>query len=241
MGLHRRYWVPAGSDPTSGVYVRYPAEELFAVIALETSRTGTEVLGEDLGTVPAEIHRLMRRHGVRRSYVMQFSVRADPDDALTEPEPGMFASVNTHDMPPFAAFWRALDVEDRRALGLLDDEEAARARKERAEVRESLVAWLAERGWIEPVPAGADLEEEAVTLRVLEGCLRVLAAGDAGVLVVDLEDLEGQTRPQNVPGTTTERPNWRLRARHGLDEVRRMSKVVEVLRIVDRARKEASA
>jgi 4-alpha-glucanotransferase len=241
MGLHRLYWVPAGMEPTSGAYVRYPAEEQFAVIALETSRTGTEVVGEDLGTVPGRIHRLMRRHGVRRSYVMQFSVRADPVDALTAPEPGMFAAVNTHDMPPFAAFWRALDVNDRAAMGLLDDEEAARERKERAGVRESLVAWLVERGWVEPFPAGADLEEEAVGLRVLAGCLRVLAAGDAGLLVVNLEDLWGETRPQNVPGTSTERPNWRLRSRHGLDQIRGMAAVVEVLRVVDRARREARA
>ena len=41
------------STPPRGVYVRYPAEELYAIVLVEAHRRGAVVVGEDLGTVPA--------------------------------------------------------------------------------------------------------------------------------------------------------------------------------------------
>jgi 4-alpha-glucanotransferase len=238
MGLYRLYWIPEGARPTEGAYVRYPAEELFAVLALEAHRHGIVVVGEDLGTVPSEVRRLMDRHGVGRSYVVQFSLRPDQTDPLAPPEPGTFAGVNTHDMPPFAAFWKAEDVGDRLAMGLLDDDEAERERTDRARIREALLAHLVAGGWVEPLPDGIDLHGDEAGRRALVGCLAVLAAGDARVVVVNLEDLWGETRPQNVPGTSSEeRPNWRGAARYGFDTFRRDPGVRSVLEMVDRLRR----
>ena len=53
----------------NGVYVRYPAEEWYAVFALESSRHQTILVGEDLGTVPEQVRPAMARHEVRRLYV----------------------------------------------------------------------------------------------------------------------------------------------------------------------------
>ena len=58
-----------------------------------------------------------------------------------------------------------------------------------------------------------------------------------GVVIVNLEDLYLETNPQNVPGTSTERPNWIRKARHGLEEIREMAQVIRILREVDRLRK----
>ena len=61
LGVHRLWWIPDGMEPGDGVYVRYPRAKLLAVIAAEAARTGTTVVGEDLGTVPAEITEAMER------------------------------------------------------------------------------------------------------------------------------------------------------------------------------------
>jgi 4-alpha-glucanotransferase len=54
---------------------------------------------------------------------------------------------------------------------------------------------------------------------VLDACLQELAASDARGLLVNLEDVWWERERQNIPGTTTEHPNWRRRARHGVDEL----------------------
>jgi 4-alpha-glucanotransferase len=106
MSLHRLFWIPRGFSGTEGVYVRYPADELYAVLCLESHRHRTEVVGEDLGTVPAGVREDMEAHRIRRMYVVPFEL--DPKRGALAPEPpGAVASVNTHDMPPFASYVRS--------------------------------------------------------------------------------------------------------------------------------------
>ncbi len=109
MGLHRLFWIPQGGSARDGVYVRYPAEEMYAVLTLEAARHGTALVGEDLGTVPQAVRRAMARHGLLRMYVLPFA-RTDPVP------PGCLACLDTHDTPPFAAWWGALGEADRGQL-----------------------------------------------------------------------------------------------------------------------------
>jgi len=51
---------------------------------------------------------------------------------------------------------------------------------------------------------------------------------------VNLEDLWGESRPQNVPGTGPELPNWRGRVRFTLEEAAGMPEVDGVLRSLGR-------
>src|SRR5207253_7217516 len=103
MGMHRLYWVPAGMPPTDGVYVRYPADELHAVLAIESNETGTPVIGEDLGTVPREVRETMSKRGLLRTFVLQLELRPGSHRALPDPPANSAAALNTHDLPPFAA------------------------------------------------------------------------------------------------------------------------------------------
>jgi 4-alpha-glucanotransferase len=171
MGLHRLYWVPDGHEATDGAYVRYPADELYAVLTLEAHRHGTTIVGEDLGTVPRSVRRAMRKHGLLRSYVLQFEGDRAPrrDDA---------AYLSTHDTPTFAAYSKDL-----------------------------------------------------------RGAVADLAAGDASLLVVALEDLWGEEQPQNVPGATQdEYPSFRRRAAKTLEEFRDDAAIKDVLAMVDELR-----
>jgi 4-alpha-glucanotransferase len=221
MALHRLFWVPAGMRPAEGTYVHGPAEEWYAILALESWRSGCAVVGEDLGTVLARTRGAMRGHGVLRTAVVQYEARPDPARALPAAA-GAVASVNTHDMPTFASYWAASDVEDRLRRGLLDANGAERERGRRAALRSALRAYLGVR---RPSP-GAPGEAAAL----LRACLTHLAAGDADLVLVNLEDLWGETRPQNVPGTGAAEPNWSRRARRSLPRFGRDPDVVATLR-----------
>ncbi len=241
MGLHRLYWVPHGAEARDGVYVGYRAEELYAVFVLEAHRHGTVLVGEDLGTVPEEVPPMMARHNVHRMYVLQY--QAQPrDEALSPIFPGAVASINTHDMPTFAGFWRGLDIDDRQDLGILDAETAAAERVRRRELVEHIEKYLEERGFLEKPKAvkGAKAAKAAPhdPSAVLRACLKFLATGPGRVALANVEDFWLETQPQNVPGTWRERPNWRRRAKHSLEEFMKMPAVLETLREVDRIVKE---
>lgn len=231
MCLERLYWIPEGMDARDGVYVRYPREELFAVLTLESHRHQAQIVGENLGTVPEGLDEAMRRHGVAGMHVLQFALQPDEKQPLHSAPATSVASVNTHDMPPFAAFWTGLDVDDRLELGLLTDREADQERDLRARLRHLVVDFLRRRNLL----ANDTFDTEAV----LEACLALLASSPAPVVLVNLEDLWQETQPQNTPGTWTERPNWRRRARYSLEEFSELPAVLRILRTVDRARRQA--
>jgi len=200
MGLHRLFCVPHGHPATEGVYVRMPQEELYAVLTLESARTQTEVVGEDLGTVPSEVRRAMRRHGVLRSFVLELELgpEGDPFDRVP---PDALVGVNTHDMPTFRGFWEGEDIDRRVALGLESRADAASERRERTAVRRALGRALRARG------RAARTFEQA-----LDGSLGELASSAGRLMVVNVEDLWGEREPQNVPGTSIEAGNWTRRA-----------------------------
>ena len=97
MGLHRQFWIPNGADVDDGVYVHYPADELYAITSIESHRARCELVGENLGIVPDIVNEKMMRHGLRGLYVLQLT----PNAPIS---PDSVASLNTHDTPTFAAF-----------------------------------------------------------------------------------------------------------------------------------------
>jgi 4-alpha-glucanotransferase len=171
----------------------------------------------------------MREHALRGMYVGQFEMDPNPRQALRPIAARSFASINTHDTAMFAAFWDEQDIDDQIALGLLRAEEAENDRRYRQTVRNAVIEYLRNRGLL-PADASAGA--------VLRGCLLELAAGPAEFLLVTLEDLWGERRPQNTPGTVDERPNWRRKATHNFEEFRRMPEVVEILDRINALRKQ---
>lgn len=207
-GLHRLFWVPQGCSARNGVYVRYRAEEFYAILALESRRHRAVVVGEDLGTVPDYVRAAMARHRVHGMYVLPFESTGDPERRLRPVRSLSLACLNTHDMPPFAGFWHHHR----------DDPEWA-----------TLPACLHRRGFM-----NTPTDEVGP---VCEACLAHLAAGRARIMLVNLEDLWLENEPQNVPGTGEERPNWRRKACYALDDFTRDHKVLSLLQKVDRLRR----
>lgn len=226
MGLHRLYWVPQGLGAKQGVYVRYAAAELYAIFCLESNRHRTVLVGEDLGTVPDYVRPAMAEHNVHRLYVTQYEAQPEPHRALPAPSPEAVASLNTHDMPTFTAYWQGLDLEDRQKMGILDADSVVQESKRRAAVIASLRLALRQTGW---------LGQDDDVLSVLRACLQQLATTRVQVVLANLEDLWGATEPQNRPGTWKEQPNWQRKADHPLEAFDALPRFRTTLQALDRA------
>lgn len=202
MGLFRLYCVPHGRPATDGVYVRYPHEELLAVVTLESMRNVCIVAGEDLGTVPEHVRPTMTRHGMFRLHVGQWAFPSRDGDRPDASPAEAVASLNTHDTATFAGWWRAHDIEDMRDLGLIDDEQAGHDRRLREAQKQAILAFTS------PSPSSDVLTEVE---RAMVSVTADLAAGPAEIVLVSLDDLVLDPVPHNVPGTVHERPNWKRR------------------------------
>ncbi|MEW6298559.1 MAG: 4-alpha-glucanotransferase [Thermodesulfobacteriota bacterium] len=229
MGLHRLFWIPDGLEPREGVYVGYPAEEMYALLSLESHRHQTMIVGENLGTVPSYVNAALAAHNIQRMYVVQYEfpslLRRPP---RTVPAP-VVASVNTHDMPPFAAFWQGVDIRERFALGLLDEAGLRREQQQHETLKRVFVSFLRRKGWLAE-------GSEGDAFAVYRACLAFLAASAGRVVLVNLEDVWGEALPQNVPGTGTERRNWQRKTRDPFEVWSRLPEVVSVLGEVSRLR-----
>jgi 4-alpha-glucanotransferase len=202
MGLHRLFWIPEGMPGTQGLYVRYPFEEVYAVLSVESHRLDAGIVGENLGLVPPEVNEALTRHNIRQLYIVQAELSEDsPKKPLRRPNADVVASLNTHDMAPFESFVTGKDIDDRLSLKFLDRKTAEKERKTRARLRKSLRRFLKRRN-------------------VFQGCIEFLGRSKASVVLVNLEDLWNETQPQNVPATTKERPNWRRRLRYSIEQMR---------------------
>ncbi|MFD5032069.1 4-alpha-glucanotransferase [Streptomyces sp. NPDC058405] len=204
MGLFRLWWVPEGQPPTRGTYVRYDAEAMLAVLALEAHRTDTVVIGEDLGTVEPGVRETLERRGVLGTSVLWFERDWRGTGAPLAPESwreGCVATATTHDLPSTAARLTGEHVELRHRLGLLTRPLEEEQSEEHAEVAE----WLDCLARLGLLPGGDGDEEEEI-----RAVYRFLLRTPARMVGVWLPDAVGDRRPQNLPGTWDQYPNWRL-------------------------------
>lgn len=195
MGLFRLWWIPPGRGPAAGAYVTYPSRDLLAILALESSRAGSFVVGEDLGTVSRQVRAELRRRGVLSYRLLWFE--KDPPSGYPEQA---LAAATTHDLPTIAGLWTGADLDAQRRAGLRPNERSTR----------EIAARLAELTGLGPKARVAD---------VVEQTYRVLSEAPSSLLAATLEDAALAEERPNLPGTLDEWPNWRIRLPLSLEEL----------------------
>ena len=206
LGLFRLWWVPAGSDPSRGAYVRCPTDELLEIVAIESHRAGAIVIGEDLGTVPPGVRRELRRRNLLSTRLALFE-RLAPERYPRH----SFAGVTTHDLPTVMGALSGADLDDQAAAGVPPDVAGLALLRER----------LVKVAGMSPPGSNDDL---VVALH------RRLADGPPMLVAATLEDaLRVETRP-NIPGTVAEqRANWSLALPRPIDELPEDPGVLELV------------
>ena len=206
IGLFRLWWIPKGSSPTEGTYVRYDHEAMIGIVALEAHRAGAVVVGEDLGTVEPWVRDYLRERGLFGTSILWFELDRDGDGGPLPAERWReycLSAVTTHDLPPTPGYLAGEHVWLRERLGLL----TRPAEQELAADREQQAAWLEELHRVRLLED--DKKDQAVDSIVL-ALYRYLGRTPSKLLALSLADAVGDMRTQNQPGTTDEYPNWRV-------------------------------
>ena len=195
LGLMRSFWIPSGG--TEGAYVSYPFEALLAIVAIESVRNNTIVVGEDLGLVPEGLREELATSGIYGLDVLQY-MRTPTGGFVDTSDTRELAvcAFATHDTPTIAGFFAAEDARVRHDFGGIDAQMLDQTRADRTRAKDTLDA-------SDPVTA----------------IHRKLAQSNANMVAVQLDDIAARTAQQNLPGTVDTYPNWRLKAPFTVDEI----------------------
>jgi (1->4)-alpha-D-glucan 1-alpha-D-glucosylmutase len=219
MALMRLWWVPAGAKADAGAYVAYPFDDLLGILALESQRNRCLVIGEDLGTVPEQVRAALPVAGVYSYRVLYFEKDADGTFRAPSRYPALAtATATTHDLPTLVSWWEGADLALRDRLALFPTPEVRQHcyTERSADQRALLRALAADR----LLPHEADPDSPAYTQMSFELAAAIhvwLARGSAALMTVQAEDLLLMRDPVNVPGTSTEHPNWRRKLTRDVD------------------------
>jgi len=205
MGLMRLYWIPPGASALEGGYVHYALDEMLAIVVLESERNRCVVVGEDLGTVPDEVRTALVAAGVLSYRLLYFERRADGEFKPPAEYPHQaLVAASTHDLPTLAGWWAGRDLALRQELQLFPTERLREAQvAERDKDRPRLLRALEREQLPEAGQVGTGGAPD-LSLPVQ----RYLARTPARLLLVQLEDELGVVEQANLPGTTSEHPNW---------------------------------
>jgi len=211
LGLFRLWWVPRGSGPADGAYVRQPTDELLEIVALESHRAGAVVVGEDLGTVPPGVRDELRRRRLLSTRLALFE-RVPPARYPSQ----ALAAVTTHDLPTVAGVLSGADLVDQAAAGLEADPASADLLRGR-------------------LLKAAGVEPDAPVEVVIPALHRALAASPSALVAATLEDALHVEERTNLPGTVgPQRDNWNLALPVPLEAIVEDPDVAAVVRALTR-------
>ncbi len=184
MGLFRQWWIPSGESARQGGYVYYPAADLLAIVALESRRAGGVVIGEDLGTVEADVRTQLSEHQLLSYKVMWF----EKEPPVSYPRLSV-ACTTTHDLPTLAGVWTGGDARIQSERGISPD-----------------TAQLSRMKQCMQQISGQDDQADFESL--VDGIYQSLASSPSAMVLVPMEDGVGSEERPNYPAAMISALNW---------------------------------
>lgn len=186
MGLFRLWWVPQEQKAKDGAYVRYGAEELLAIIEIESHRAGAVIVGEDLGTVEPGVREQLADHNVLSYRLLWF----EDTSPLQYPEKAV-AAITTHDLPTPAGVWSRIDLDIQRHVGLTPDTTANERFREK-------------------LRRTGNLDADADVSLAITKTFEQLAQAPSAIVIASMEEACATPERPNMPTAGEKYPKWSL-------------------------------
>lgn len=236
MGLARLFCIPKN---VPGAYITYPFSDIVGIIALESHRNKCLVIGEDLGVVPDFFRDALHEAGILSFKICRFE--KNPDGSYIDPQNyphSALAAAGTHDMPTLLGYWSEDDINFSKFLGCLDESSYENAKNIRKSDRKFLVEALSKHGlwFMDRSNFEKQINGEEIPSKMVEMVYRYLSTTSSKVFLVQLEDVLSQKEQMNVPGTTNEYPNWRIKLPIKLEDLENNHLMKKICNIVNTSR-----
>ena len=220
MGWQRLFLIPAGAPPAAGAYVRYPIDDILAIAALESQRNRCMIIGEDLGTVPGGFRERMAAANILSCRIFYFERTHDRFRPPADYPALASVSAATHDLATLRGFWNSDDIVAKVHLGIFRSvDEEKRARSSRATERRQLLQALADEALLPDGLSPSNADHVVWTPELALAVHRYLAKTRSLLCMVQMDDLAGEAQQANLPGSTTQYPNWRRRLARTLEDL----------------------
>lgn len=216
MGLFRLWLIPEGKTASDGLYVRCAFEALMAVLAIESQRHRCLIIGEDLGTVPDEVRSKLNALSIFSYFVLYFEQREQQFPNNQAFPLKAFATIGTHDVPSLASFWHCRDLQLFADLGILSVDFLRQKYDQRVIDKQAILNTLHRDHYLPPDYAG-DALSMAMHDHLNDMIHQYVAESRTQLIGVQLENLLNQEVSFNLPGTSTEYPNWRKKLPYTLE------------------------
>lgn len=203
MAIRRLWWCFEINGQQEGCYVYYPFEYLLAIVTIESHLNECIVIGEDLGVVPQEVKKALAEKAIFSNSLFYFEKdQYDeflPSDAF---DPHCLLMIANHDVPPFFAWWEGRDINLKVQYQLIDEPQQVKDLEVRQVEKQRMLRFLEQSGH-----HGYTLNTQ--TKDIYTALTLSLAQSPAQLFAIQLDDLDQQILPVNIPGTDKEYPNWR--------------------------------
>ncbi len=224
MSLYRLWWVPnknGNSDASKGAYLLYRVEDMIGILALESHRNKCMIIGEDLGTVPDIMKKLLPESGIF-SYKIFFFETSKTDGGYISTKDYPFqamSALTTHDMATLKGFWHCDDLKLGRKIGVYKtDEIMQNLMDDRLKCKQLILDSLAGHN-ILPDSVNRNALYCGMTTE-LNHCMQIhMCNGSSALFSTQLEDWIEMDKPVNIPGTSDEYPNWRRKLSRNISEI----------------------
>ena len=235
-GLFRLWITKLGSPACEGAYVHYSMHDLLGIISLESHRNKCLVIAEDLGTIPVELTRALKKVGAF-SYKIFFDERA-ADGGYIAPcdyQSQAMSALTTHDMPTLVGWWNCLDLSLGKELGIYTEEEAVSLSDIREIQKQRILDSMHGLGSVSN-DFPRDAKKVQMTLEFAKALQIHMCNGSCSLFSTQIEDWIGVEKPVNIPGTNTEYPNWRRKLTADLEYIFDLDHVKSMTREMTDAR-----
>ncbi|MFH0958466.1 MAG: 4-alpha-glucanotransferase, partial [Pseudomonadota bacterium] len=229
MQIHHLFWIPEGKKAKDGVYVKDYEFDLLNVLTLESLRAEAILVGEDLGTLPFNFRERMMDRGILSYRIFYFERDSGLNQIPFNNYPvNALVSLSTHDLPTLAGFWQGLDIDSRIAIGSRSPQDEEKLRSERKEHKAKIIERLVRDGTLPAEVAHHAWESATLTPELHQAALLFVLKTPCKLALISFEDLFMDTRQQNLPGTTSEHPNWVTKTKFTLRELRNHPDAVRI-------------